>query len=106
MVSAPIMATTIVVLVLIIGGLVAVIVVRKKCLCQARTTAEETEMKPVNKTGNPIQRGQFKKVVKDGNIPEEDEFVKLNQTDQRKNVLGKSKSIAQNFSMSKNPLNR
>ena len=104
--SVPIIATISAFLVLIIGGLVAVLIYWKKCIGQARTPKEETEMHPVQKTGNPIARGQFREVMKGGNIPDEDEFAKLNQTDQRQNVLGKSKSVAQDFSISKNPLNR
>ena len=62
-------------------------------------------MQPLNKTGNPIPRGHFRKVLKDDNVPDEDEFEKLNKADQRKNV-GKSKNVGQDFSLSKNPLNR
>ena len=102
--SVSIITTTSVVLVLIIGGLVAVLIYKKKRICPAKPLQQESEMQPLNNNGNPIPRSQFR--LKAGNVPDEDEYEKLNKTDQRQNVLGKSKCVAQDFSMSKNPLNR
>ena len=63
-------------------------------------------LQSINENEKPIARGQFRKVMKDGNLPSEDEFAKLNRIDKQQNCLLKSKSIGLNFTSSKNPINR
>ena len=53
-----------------------------------RSPQTTTEMQPLNKTGNPIPRGHFRKVLKNDNVPDEDEFEKLYKKDIDKFIDG------------------